>query len=126
VTAIAYTQRTTAVLNRNVNGIGIDAAWQMTPQFSLRTWVLRGNGASIATIEAQPPYNPDLTTSTAAALTRQLVWLTYDKGVRFDALVRGGALEGDVRIPLSAGYAFSLGTAVYNGSRVTTFGLTTR
>jgi hypothetical protein len=126
VTAIAYTQRTTAVLTRNVNGIGIDAAWQMTPQFSLRRWVLGGKGASIATIDAQPPYNPDLTTSTAAALTRQLVWLTYEKGVRFDALVRSGALEGDVRIPLGPQYAFSIGTAAYNGKRVTTFGLTAR
>jgi hypothetical protein len=126
ITGIAYTQRTAAVVTQHVNGIGIDAAWQMTPQLSLRTWVLRGNVSSIPVTGAEVPYNPGLTTSTAAALTRRLVWFTYEKGVRVDALVRGGTLEGDVRFPLASRFAFSIGSAMYNGRRVTTFGLTAR
>jgi hypothetical protein len=126
LTGISYTQRTTSSATQHINGIGVDAAWQVTPQLSLRTWVLRGNRSSTAASDQQSPYSPELLPGTAYALTRQFIWLTYEWGVRFDALDRGGALEGDVRIPLDAGYAFSIGTAMYNGTRVTTFGLSTR
>ena len=125
VTALSYTQRATGSAAGHVNGIGADAAWQIAPDLALRTWVLRANQTA-TTVTGYPitPYPMD--TTTAASLTRQLIWLTYEKYFRFDALIRGGALEGDVRIPINASYAFAIGTAEYSGRRVTTFGVTRR
>jgi hypothetical protein len=126
VSGTTYTQRTTGSTTLHVNGIGIDSAWQIAPQLSLRTWVLRANSSSTAAVDPFPPYDPGTLPSTASALTRRLVWLSYDNGLRVDALVRGGALEGDVRIPFNGFAACSIGTTLYKGSRVTTFGLTLR
>jgi hypothetical protein len=126
VSGTTYTQRTTGSTTLHVNGIGIDSAWQIAPQLSLRAWVLRANSSSTAAVDPFPPYDPGTLPSTASALTRRLVWLSYDNGLRVDALVRGGALEGDVRIPFNGFAACSIGTTLYKGSRVTTFGLTLR
>jgi hypothetical protein len=125
LTALAYTQRATGSATQHVNGIGLDGAWQIAPELSLRTWALRGNSSSISSAEPGPPYDSHELPDVASAPTRGLLWLSYEKGIRFDALVRGGALEGDVRIPLGA-YAFSIGTAIEAGKRVTTFGLSLR
>ncbi len=125
LTALTYTQRTTGSGTQHVNGIGVDAAWQIAPQFSLRTWLLRANRASTSAPDpVSSPYDLIPPPGTAAALTRQLIWFSYDNGVRLDALVRGGALEGDIRVPINASAAFSIGTAAKNGKRITTFGLT--
>jgi len=127
LTAIAYTQRTANASTQHVGGVGINAAWQIAPRLALRTWILRGNRSSAPATDPRAPYAPEVLAGTASALTRQLIWLTYEKtGVRFDALIRGGPLEGDVRIPLDARAAFSIGRAVYSGRRVTTFGLALR
>ncbi len=39
-TAIAYAQRAPATATNAIAGIGLNAAWQVTPQFALRTWAL--------------------------------------------------------------------------------------
>ena len=125
VTGMAYTQRSTGSTTGFVNGIGIDAAWQIAPQLVVRSWILRANQTSIPLVV--PGYEYYQTPVTLAGpLTRQLVWFTYGSGIRVDALVRGGPLEGDVRIPISAAGAFTIGSARYNGRRVTTFGLSQR
>jgi hypothetical protein len=123
---LAFTARATGSATRDENGIGIDAAWQIAPQMSLRTWLLRANQSSVPTAYSLGPNDPNPPPVSASALTRSLIWLSYDKYVRFDALIRGGVLEGDVRIPVGAICAFAIGTAEYNGHRVTTFGLTRR
>jgi hypothetical protein len=124
LTGSAYTQRTTEAETAHVYGVGIDAGWQIAPQFALQTWLLRANESATQVAAGGPPFYDG--TTTAGPLTRQLVWLTYDNGLRFDALVRGGALEGDVRFPFGAAYALALSTAKYNGVRVTTIGITRR
>lgn len=125
VSGRTYTQRATGSATRHINGVGIEAAWQIAPQLALRTWLLRANQSAIPA-----SYEEALTDAgpvpTASALTRQLIWLSYENHVRVDALVRGGALEGDVCIPLSARYAFAIRTAQFDGRRVTTFGVTRR
>jgi hypothetical protein len=126
LSAVAYTARSASILTQHINGIGVDAAWQITSRLSLRSWVLRANRSAAPAGDLQPPYGLDLTPGTASALTRRLIWLSYDRGVRLDVLIRGGALEGAVRIPLDERYGFSIGSAVYYGSRITTFGLTLR
>jgi hypothetical protein len=126
VTGMTFTQRATGSATQDENGIGVDGAWQIAPQLSLRAWLLRANQSSLSTEYSPITYGLLPSPLLASALTRQLIWLSYDKYVRFDALIRGGALEGDVRIPVSPIYAFAIGTAEYNGRRVTTFGLTLR
>ena len=123
---MTFTQRATGSATQDENGIGVDGAWQIAPQLSLRAWLLRANQSSLSTEYSPITYGLLPSPLLASALTRQLIWLSYDKYVRFDALIRGGALEGDVRIPVSPIYAFAIGTAEYNGRRVTTFGLTLR
>jgi hypothetical protein len=123
VTGIAYTQRSTGSATGFSNGLGIDSAWQIAPQLVLRSWVLRANQTAIPNAAAYSAYDAAPPTF-AAALTRQLLWFTYGSGVRVDAVARGGPLEGDVRIPVGGGCAFTIGSAQYNGRRVTTFGVT--
>jgi hypothetical protein len=137
VKLIAYTQRSTGSATGHVNGIGIDAAWQIAPLLAARAWLLRANQSTVPAAYANQTtpaqaYDtsayaaPAVTAAAAAPLTRSLLWLSYGSGLRLDALVRGGPLEGDVRVPCGGAYAFTLGTAVYAGRRVTTFGVTRR
>ncbi len=126
ISAETYTQRSTGSANGYTNGIGIDTAWQVAPQLTLRSWLLRANQSSLP-IAGYPVAGVDVAPSPfAAPLTRELVWLTYGSGVRVDALLRGNGLEGDVRFPVSRLYAVAVGSAKYNGRRITTLGLTQR
>lgn len=122
IAGTAYAQRTTGTSTAHVNGIGVDAAWQIAPQLSVRTWLLRANELALAAYDARYAAGG----VAAYPLTRQLVWFTYDNAVRLDALVRSGAVEGDIRVPLGAHYALALGSAKYAGKRVTTLGVTLR
>jgi hypothetical protein len=155
----SYAQRTTGPAAGTVNGLGIDAAWQLAPAFAVRSWLLAANqtpapsaGPYVTSISPLPdagsPYavfaltpdasRPAATPGRAASSQRyppaaatshrapSLIWLTYEKWVRVDVLDRGGAIEGDVRIPLGKLYAFTLGTTRYDGRRITTFGVTLR
>jgi hypothetical protein len=124
ITQSAYTQRTTNAATSRVYGIGIETAWQIAPRISLRGWFLRANQAFTTDY---PAAGSDLAyTANGAPLARRLTWFSYDGAVRIDALVRGGKLEGDIRIPFDALDAFTLGSADDNGRRVTTFGITRR
>ncbi len=124
VTGMAYTQRTTGALLGRVAGLGVDAAWQIAPPLTLRAWLLRANQS--AQNAYGPPNYADDAPVTATGLTRQLVWLMYDRTLRVDAILRGAGLEGDVRIPLGTTYAFAIGSARYGSRRVTTVGMTYR
>jgi len=102
-------------------GIGFDGAWQIAPHFALRAWMLRSIALQSAPYVLQPqPLQP------VTRLNGNLVWLTYepnDGGMRFDAINRGRALEGDMVLPLARGVAAVFGSQTRNGTRITTFGL---
>lgn len=126
VTGMAYTQHASGSVDGSTNGVGLDTAWQIAPQLTLRGWLLRANQSALPVVDPNAPYSPLTPAGSAGSLTRQLVWLTYGTGVRVDALLRGSGLEGDVRIPFGSAYAFALGSATYNGRRTMTFGITLR
>ncbi len=72
------------------------------------------------------PGGPVQTTSAAHRFDRDVVWLTWDAATRFDVVLRSGALEGGVRLPLGARTSAALGSFVAHGTRMLTFGLTAR
>jgi hypothetical protein len=113
IRAIAYTERTTGPGAQTIGGVGVEAGWQIAPTLALRTWILGAQQQSPSLVGAQ-------------TLSGNLAWFTYDKWFRIDALVRRGALDGDLRIPVARSYAISVGTARSDRRRFTTIGLTQR
>ena len=106
-------------------GFAASLGWEIAPRLSLRAWSLRdGDRVEItapAPVPTPPIYPPPYPAPPAAGLpaqtvsvrnrfNRDIVWLTWDAPARLDLLVRNNALEGSVRIPLSARYALSLGS----------------
>ena len=91
-------------------GFAASLGWEIAPRLSLRAWSLRDGDRFDR--NASPPYpgGPATTVSVASRFDRDVVWLTWDAPARFDVLLRGGALEGSVRVPLGARYALSLGS----------------
>jgi len=152
VAASAFRERTTGTGAGTVAGLGIDTAWQIAPALALRSWLLAANqtialptpsvaapsvvargamsavpGSPLDAYGSAPPAATALEDTAAFAnVDRRLMWLTYESGIRVDALVRTGPLEGDVRIPIGGPYAVTLGTAEYAGHRFTTIGVTRR
>ncbi len=86
-------------------GIAASLNWEIAPRLSLRAWTLNdlvtplaGPFAASAPPPGATPYRPGL------------LWLTWDAGARVDLLVRGGALEGGLRLPLGRRAVLSLGS----------------
>ncbi|HEV2642516.1 MAG TPA: hypothetical protein VGT98_07410, partial [Candidatus Elarobacter sp.] len=106
---VAYTEGDNGptALNR---GFAASLGWEIAPRLSLRAWALRDADRFYQT--TSPPYPGGRTSTVAIAnrFDRDVVWLTWDAPTRIDVLLRGGALEGNVRVPLGARYALSLGS----------------
>jgi hypothetical protein len=102
-------------------------SWEIAPRLSLRAWSLRDSDVQDALLPEYPG-GPLVTTGIDRPFRRDLVWLTWDGPTRFDLLVRAGALEGDVRVPLGGRYTFTAGSArrLIGGKRSFEFGITAR
>ncbi len=121
----AYSEGDTAPTAVN-RGFAASLGWEVAPRLSLRAWSLR-DGDALDTAVPLYPGGPQRTLRFTRIFDRDVVWLTWDAPARFDVLLRGGVLEGNVRIPLGARYALSAGTFVALGARRTvTFGLVAR
>ncbi len=100
--------------------------WEIAPRLSLRAWSLRDVDALEATTPLYPG-GPLGTFVAARRFDRDLVWLTWDAPTRIDLLVRQGALEGNLRVPLAGRYAITVGSYVRpNGTRTISAGVVAR
>jgi hypothetical protein len=119
VDGIAYAQRA-GDRPDYVDGIGLNAAWQVTPHLALRTWALAGfTGTDIDL----PPAVTYAYSATSAPLRREVVWLTYRNGLRFDLLDRGAGIDGSLDVPLGHGFTLVAGTFGRMPGRVITIEL---
>ncbi|HEX3551202.1 MAG TPA: carboxypeptidase-like regulatory domain-containing protein [Candidatus Elarobacter sp.] len=106
-------------------GFAVALGWEVAPRVSLRAWSLRD--ADLLDASASPyPGGPAQSVRVTRAFDRDVVWLTWDAPVRLDVLVRYGALEGNVRVPLGARYALTLGSYVRSGAHRFELGLAGR
>jgi hypothetical protein len=106
-------------------GIAAAIGWQIAPRVSLRAWSVRD--ADLLEADAQAyPGGPLSAVDVRRTFNRDVAWLTWDGPVRVDVLLRGGAVEGGVRVPLGARYALALGSFVRGGTRVLTAGAVRR
>jgi hypothetical protein len=122
---VAYSEGDTAPTAVN-RGFAASLGWEIAPRLSLRAWSLRDADMFDTTVPAYPG-GPLKTISLAGPFDRDVVWLTWDAPTRFDVLVRNGALEGGVRVPLGGRYALSVGSyRRRDATRALTFGLVAR
>jgi hypothetical protein len=108
-----------------VRGYAASLGWELVPLLSLRGWAASDGDVMQMLL---PAYNGGPLTPSAVDrdVRRQLLWLTWDAPVRVDLLIRNGALEGAVRVPLSARYAIDIGSARRGPTRVLSVGITGR
>ena len=106
---VAYTEgdHGPTAVNR---GLAASLGWEIAPRLSLRAWSLRDVDRVDETFAVPYPGGPATTVSVSSRFDRDVVWLTWDAPARVDLLLRGGALEGNVRVPLSARYALTVGS----------------
>jgi hypothetical protein len=120
VIAYAEGDRGPNALNR---GIGVALGWEIAPRVSLRAWSL----SDIDAVDVSAPAAPGAAFGTVTAtqrFDRNLVWVTWDAAMRIDLLIRGGALEGNLRIPLSGPFAITIGSYLRpNGTRTLSAGI---
>jgi len=119
VTAVAYHERITNFAKRDLSGVGIDGIWQIAPALVLHAWTLETMTRTTPDVVPQNRYGGPLDTH------RRVVWLTAGETLRVDAILRGGAFEGDIRVPFGA-FAATVGSSIRAGVRVTTLGVSTR
>jgi hypothetical protein len=122
---VAYTEGNIApsAVNR---GFGASLGWEIAPRLSLRAWALR-DGDSLDATALTYPGGPVQEIQIRRRFNRDVVWLTWDAPARFDVLIRGGALEGNVRLPLGARYALTAGSYLgRNAKRALSLGLVAR
>jgi hypothetical protein len=121
----AYSEGDTAPTAVN-RGFAASLGWEIAPRLSLRAWSLRDGDALEQTRQLYPG-GPQQTFRLNRLFDRDVVWLTWDAPARFDVLLRSGALEGNVRVPLGARYALTAGTfRARSARRTVTFGLVAR
>jgi hypothetical protein len=121
----AYTEGTTepTAVNR---GFAAALGWEIAPRVSLRAWTLRDGDALDAQTQTYPG-GPMQSIVVRRRFDRDIVWLTWDAPTRFDLLIRGGALEGSVRVPLGPRYALTAGSFLRNdATRALSVGLISR
>lgn len=120
VIAYAEGDRGPNALNR---GIGVALGWEIAPRVSVRAWSL----SDVDAVDVSAPAVPGAAFGTVVAaqrFDRNLAWLTWDAATRIDLLIRGGALEGNLRIPLSGPYAITVGSYLRpNGTRTLSAGI---
>ncbi|MGD1067687.1 MAG: carboxypeptidase-like regulatory domain-containing protein [Vulcanimicrobiaceae bacterium] len=106
-------------------GFAASLGWEVAPLLSLRTWAASDGEVSQMLL---PAYDggPPTPTPVDRDARRQLLWLTWDTPVRIDVLIRNGALEGAVRVPLSPRYALDVGSARRGPTRILSIGVTGR
>jgi len=107
-------------------GFAASLGWEFAPRLSLRAWSLRDGDMLVATAPIYPG-GPLDTITVRRPFNRDVAWLTWDAPTRFDLLLRGGAIEGNVRVPLGARYALT--AASYrraDASRALSLGLVAR
>ena len=122
---VAYSEGDGAPVAVN-RGFAASLGWEIAPRVSLRAWTLR-DGEDVEARAPIYPGGPLQTVAIGRPFRRDLVWLTWDAPVRFDVLVRAGALEGGVRIPLAPHYALNAGAyRAPTGVRVFSLGLSAR
>ncbi|MEA2690037.1 MAG: hypothetical protein QOD51_2644 [Candidatus Eremiobacteraeota bacterium] len=107
---VAYAESITTPSSMN-RGLGASLGWEIAPRLSLRAWSLRDMD-TLDAATAPYPGGPLQTFTTRERFDRDVVWLTWDAPARFDLLVRGGVLEGSVRVPVGRRYALTLGSFV--------------
>ena len=121
----AYAEGATAPTAVN-RGFAAALGWEIAPRVSLRAWTLR-DGDALGAQTAAYPYGPLQTIVVRRRFDRDVVWLTWDAPTRFDLLVRGGVLEGSVRVPLGRRYALTASSFMRSdATRTLTFGLIAR
>ena len=105
---VAYSEGDVApsAVNR---GFGASLGWEIAPRVSLRAWSLRDGDVLDATTVSYPGGAPQMF-QIRRRFDRDVVWLTWDAPARFDLLVRGGALEGNARVPVGKRYALTVGS----------------
>ena len=122
---LAYTEGTTAPTAVN-RGFAAALGWEIAPRVSLRAWTLRDGDALDAQTPAYPG-GPLQSIVVRRRFDRDVVWLTWDAPTRFDLLLRGGVLEGSVRVPLGRRYALTAGSYLRSdATRTLSFGLISR
>jgi hypothetical protein len=105
----------------SLRGIAASLGWEIAPRLSLRSWLV-GDGTTLVTQTS--PYVEQTTNRT---VQRQLAWLTWDGPLRVDLLLRAGALEGALRVPLGSGLSLAVDSArTPLGARSLSIGLTFR
>jgi hypothetical protein len=108
-----------------VRGYAASLGWEFAPLLSLRGWA--ASNGQLASELVPVYYGGPLENQTVASdVRRQLLWLTWDAPVRVDLLVRNGALEGGVRIPVTRRYALAVGSSRRGATRVLSLGLVGR
>ena len=121
----AYAEGTTAPTAVN-RGIAAALGWEIAPRVSLRAWTLR-DGDELEAQTAVYPGAPLQAVVVQRRFNRDIVWLTWDATARFDLLIRDGALEGSVRVPLGRRYALTAGSYLRNdATRTLSVGLAAR
>ncbi|HEX3550269.1 MAG TPA: hypothetical protein VHT53_07840 [Candidatus Elarobacter sp.] len=122
---LAYAQGDAVPVGLN-RGLGFSLGWEIAPRLSLRAWSLRDVEGFDGTAPLYPG-GPLQTVVSSSRFDRDLVWLSWDADARFDLLVREGALEGNVRIPVAVRYALTLGSYRRpNGTRTFSAGVVRR
>jgi hypothetical protein len=107
-------------------GFAASLGWELAPRLSLRAWSLRDGDRLETTVQSYPggPFDP---ITVRRRFNRDVVWLTWDAPTRFDLVLRTGALEGNVRVPLTAHYALTAGSyRRADASRALNLGLVAR
>lgn len=96
-------------------GLGVSVAWQIAPSLALRTWALAPSQApGTGAVSYYASTTPIRTTS---------VWLTYDAGVRFDAIYSGRHIDGDLNVPVAPNTTLRIGRDASGGWPRYVFGL---
>jgi hypothetical protein len=106
---VAYAERDSSP-SAVTRGFGASLGWEIVPRVSLRAWSLRDGDIQESMGRAIYPGGPASTFAVRTNFQRDVVWLTWDAPVRIDLLVRGGTLEGNVRLPLGRRYALTAGS----------------
>ena len=122
---VAYTEGDNGPTAVN-RGFAASIGWEIAPRLSLRAWSLRDGDRFDAATPIYPG-GPTQTISSTDRFDRDVVWLTWDAPTRFDLVLRERALEGSIRVPLGARYAFSVGSYLRrDATRAVSFGLVAR
>jgi hypothetical protein len=122
---VSYTEGDLAPTAVN-RGFAASLGWELAPRLSVRAWTVRDGDMLDATAPLYPG-GPLDTITIRRRFYRDVAWLTWDAPTRFDLVLRGGSIEGSVRIPLGARYALTAASYLRaDASRALSAGLVVR